>query len=261
MTIRYAVPQLTPDPGQGSGAARAGTPIRRRWLGPRYRTGAGADVLILQHQGTAPAGLLLDVLRSRHLTWRIIRVDRSELLPDPRSVAVAFVLGCDQSLHDPEHRWIAAEIDWLRGADHAGTGILGVGFGAQALAIALGGAVEPTERTKRGWLRVSTADPRRVAPGPWFSWDDTVLHIPPGAELLADNENGPQAYGMAHHLGVQFHPEVTPKIINDWVEQSSDPALDTQRILEATSREFEAAALAAHGLFTTFTSAAQRVLP
>jgi GMP synthase-like glutamine amidotransferase len=108
---------------------------------------------------------------------------------------------------------------------------------------------------------VSTADPQRIAAGPWFSWDDNMVRIPPGAELLAENENGPQAYGTAHHLGVQFHPEVTPGIIADWVQQDAKHALDTQQILEATSHEFATAAHAAHLLFTTFTSAAQRVHP
>lgn len=259
MTFRHAVPPFTPAPERPGSAPRAGTPIRRRWLGPRYRTSAGADVLILQHQDNAPAGLLLDVLRSRHLTWRTIRVDRGERLPDPGSVAVAFVLGSDQSAHETTRHWLTAEIAWLRSADQAGTGILGLGFGAQALAIALGGDIERAHRTKRGWLHVSSADPQRIAPGAWFCWDDNLLHIPPGAELLADNESGPQAFGTAHHLGVQFHPEVTPKIIADWVQQDAESALVAERILEATAREFKAAALAAQLLFTTFTSAAQRV--
>jgi GMP synthase (glutamine-hydrolysing) len=216
-------------------------------------------VLILQHQENAPPGLLLDVLRARGLTWRTVHLDRAEPLPDPGSVALAVVLGSDRSADETQHHWIAAELGWLRFAHEAGTAILGLGFGAQALAVALGGGVQRADRPAHGWKRVSTEAPQMIAPGPWFAWHDDVIRVPPGAEILAYDDNGPQAYRAANHLGVQFHPEVTPEIIAGWVYGESAPALDTQGVLEATSREFKTAAVAAHHLLATFAGSVRRL--
>jgi GMP synthase (glutamine-hydrolysing) len=245
-------------PASGGGRQTAGR-VRRRWLGPRRRAGAGAGVVILQHQDNAPPGLLLDVLIARGLARRTVRIDRNERLPDPSSIALAVVLGSDESADETRNGWIAAEIEWLRRADQAGTTILGLGFGAQALALALGGADAPAGRPARGWRRVSTTEPQTIAPGPWFAWHDDSICIPPGAQLLAHNDGGPQAYRAGNHLGIQFHPEVTPELIAERVYGQHRHALDTQGLLEATSREYRGAAVAAHQLFSTFADSVDRL--
>src|SRR5581483_7392197 len=65
-------------------------------------------------------------------------------LPDPGEFAHLVVLGAIWSVTDtrPERAWIATELAWLRDADRAGVPVLGICFGAQALAAALGGRVE-----------------------------------------------------------------------------------------------------------------------
>src|ERR1700722_3685155 len=145
MSRRDAIP---PFPPAGGGRQSTGR-VRRRWLGPRRRAGGGAGVVILQHQDNAPPGLLLDVLIARGLPRRTVRMDRGERLPDPSSIALAVVLGSDESADVTRNGRLAGEIEWLRRADQAGTTVLGLGFGAQALALALGGTVEPATRPAR----------------------------------------------------------------------------------------------------------------
>jgi GMP synthase (glutamine-hydrolysing) len=255
MSRRDALP---PFPPAGGGRQSTGR-VRRRWLGPRRRAGAGAGVVILQHQDSAPPGLLLDVLIARGLPRRTVRIDRAERLPDPSSIALAVVLGSDESADETHNEWLAAEIEWLRRADQAGTTILGLGFGAQALALALGGAVARAGRPARGWRRVSTTEPQTIAPGPWFAWHDDSICIPPGAQLLAHNDGGPQAFRAGNHLGIQFHPEVTPELIAERVYGQNSHPIDTQGLLEATSREYKGAAVAAHHLFSTFADSVDRL--
>jgi hypothetical protein len=168
MSTRDAAPLLPAARDAPRRGLQVGARIRRRWLDQRYGASASATVLILRHQDNAAPGPLLDVLTARGLAWRTARVDRAEPLPDPSSIAVAVVLGSDESADDTRHGGNAAEIDWLRSAGTAGTTILGLGFGAQALAVALGGGVERADRPVRGWRRVSTAEPQIIAPGPWF---------------------------------------------------------------------------------------------
>ncbi len=59
-------------------------------------------------------------------------------------------------------------------------------------------------------------------------------------------------FGAGRHLGVQFHPEVTPEIVGAWVGAERTESLDAQGILEQTSREFACASVAARRLLSTY---------
>src|SRR5271165_5533822 len=95
-----------------------------------------ASAVVLQHRDDAPGGLLTDALAGSGVRSTVVRVDRGEMLPDPGSFMLAVTLGCDSAVND-RAGWVPTEIDWLREADRAGTAVLGVGSGAQTLAVAL----------------------------------------------------------------------------------------------------------------------------
>jgi len=217
------------------------------------------NALILQHQDDAPPGLVLEVLEAHGLPSQTVRLDRGEALPDPSTVTIAVTLGSDASADDRGRAWVRTELEWIAGADRAGTAVLGLCFGAQALAAALGGGVERATAPERGWVRVRTAEPALVGHGPWLAWHDDVIDLPGSAQLLAQNDSGPQAFRLGRHLGVQFHPEVTPQIVRDWVDSSRDgDATDAQKLLADTAREFPHAADRARTLFTGFISSVRR---
>ena len=216
-----------------------------------------STALILQHQDDAPAGLAIDALKSRGMPHRVVRLDRDDALPDPDTVALAIVLGSEASANDG-HDWIARELAWLRAADRAQTPVLGVCFGAQSLALALGGGVGRARRPERGWVRITTAEPALIGPGPWLTWHDDEIILPTGAELLAHNDSGVQAFRVRGHLGVQFHPEVTPRIVAAWAHDSRDEEIDVPALLKETSRESGRAAADAGVLFTGFIDGARR---
>jgi GMP synthase-like glutamine amidotransferase len=79
-----------------------------------------------------------------------------------------------------------------------------------------------------------------------------VIRLPDKATVLAHDPVGPQVFGAGRHLGVQFHPEVTPEIVGDWVSAERAEILDAQGILEVTSREFAAASAASYRLLSTY---------
>jgi len=223
--------------------------------GPNAR---GPSAVVLQHRDDAPGGLLIDVLAASGLRSTIVRVDRGEPLPDPGSFTLAVTLGRDGSSDEPVGA-PTTELDWLRQADRAGTAVLGVGFGAQTLAVALGGGVDRAPRARYGWLWVSTSIPRWISSGPWLAWQEDVIRLPAGARLLAHDQVGPQAFIAGGHLGLQFHPEITPKILGGWIAAGRVSSLDSQGMLEVTSREYATASVAAERLLTTYIdSLAQR---
>ena len=97
--------------------------------------------------------------------------------------------------------------------------MLGLCFGGQMLARVLGGEVSRGDIAEIGWLPVRTTDPELVPQGPWFQWHFDTFTTPPGATLIAESDVAPQAFVWGRSLGLQFHPEVTPEIMHDWVRE------------------------------------------
>jgi hypothetical protein len=90
---------------------------------------------------------------------------------------------------------------------------------------------------------VRTRDPELVPEGPWFQWHFDTFASPPGATLVAESDAGAQAFVAGRSLGLQFHPEVTPEIMDNWVRtyrhELDDEGVDPDALLEETKRRAE----------------------
>ena len=121
--------------------------------------------------------------------------------------------------------------------------VLGICFGAQALAAALGGSVHRLAKPEIGWVTVETRDPDRLPAGPWMAWHEDGFTLPPLAYELPSNAFGVQAFCHCRHLAVQFHPEVTPAIVADWARRPRRPrARRASRARRSSRRRPHAAA-------------------
>ena len=136
--------------------------------------------------------------------------------PDPREVDVVVVLGAAESAYDDDVPWLAAELDLVAAAVRATTPVLGICFGAQVLARALGGEVGRASRSERGFVTLGSDDLELLEPGTWMEFHDDAFTLPPGALALARNDTGVQAFTLGPHLGVQFHPEIDPAVFAAW---------------------------------------------
>ncbi|MCC6627738.1 MAG: glutamine-hydrolyzing GMP synthase [Chloroflexi bacterium] len=102
--------------------------------------------------------------------------------------------------------------DWVLAA---GLPVLGICYGMQLLARALGGQVAPAERREYGPARIHITAPDPLFAGlvadqdVWMSHGDHIEAAPPGFQELARSHNGHLA-AMARDgiKAVQFHPEV-----------------------------------------------------
>jgi GMP synthase (glutamine-hydrolysing) len=222
--------------------------------------------LVLEHEPDAPAALLERWAGARGIPLEIVQAGAA----DPAAVEgrpFLVTLGSEASAYDDGVPWIATERSVLARALDAGVPVLGICFGAQHLARALGGEVGPAARSEVGWMEVETLAPGIVPAGPWLQWHHDAFTPPPGAELLARSPVCAQAFRLGPHLGVQFHPEVTPKVVRDWA--TSYPAsleragTTAAAVLEDTERLAAAAERAAFALFDAFvaSSADERRMP
>jgi GMP synthase-like glutamine amidotransferase len=185
--------------------------------------------LVIEHDPDVPAGLVDEWLADRAGEvdlWRIATDGRD---PDPVAYDLIVTLGSEAAAFDDTVPWIGREQRLLRDAVAADVPVLGICFGSQILARALGGRGLRAERAEIGWMAIESSDPSLVPAGPWLQWHRDTFTPPAGATVLANSPAGPQAYTIGRSLGVQFHPEVTPEIVADWVAGSRDE-LDRERV-------------------------------
>lgn len=97
----------------------------------------------------------------------------------------------------------------------SGLPILGICYGMQALAHALGGKVAASSEREYGFAQMETLQPNPLLPDGlqqvWMSHGDRIETLPPGFKPLAASPNSPVcAMGdlTRSYFGVQFHPEV-----------------------------------------------------
>jgi GMP synthase-like glutamine amidotransferase len=162
-------------------------------------------------------------------------------LPEPAGIDHIVVLGALNSVYEqgPARDWIADELAWLRRLDRAGVPVLGICFGAQALAAALGGQVEPAARKEIGWTVIDSLDHGLIPPGPWLEFHGDRSLPPAAARILASNEVGVQAFSLGRHLAVQFHPEVDGAQLELWLAaggraEAEREGVDPDRLLAET---------------------------
>jgi GMP synthase (glutamine-hydrolysing) len=208
--------------------------------------------LFISHEADVAPGYIGEAAQER--SFAVERLDIWEApLPDPASFDLIVPLGSAEAAYDVAVPWLAGELEFLRRATRAGVPMFGICFGAQVLARVLGGSVRLAAQPEVGWFTIDSDAEDDIPPGPWLEWHFDTLVPPDGAEVLARSPTGVQAYQYGRHLGVQFHPEVSPDILSDWIAGSTqrldDIGVDADAFVRETRRRAPQARAAAHRLF------------
>lgn len=181
----------------------------------------------------------------------VVNVQAGEPLPIREGFAGTLVTGSGAMVTD-RAEWSERSADWLRDAAHAGMPLLGICYGHQLLAHALGGEVadHPAGREMGtiGLALHETAahDPLFTGLPPVFPAQathlQTVLRPPVGATVLARSEHdachafrwGDRAWGL------QFHPEFSATHMRGYVRARSEALLREGRCPKTVAREVSA---------------------
>jgi len=176
-------------------------------------------------------------LGADHSRLQVIPAFSGALLPAPNTLQGVVISGAHAMVTDASP-WMIHLMKWLKELVTASVPVLGICFGHQILAQALGGVVDYHPRGRE----VGTVEVRLkadVCSDPLFAGmpdsfaaqvfhSQSVRRLPPGATVLAGNDFEPhQAVAYAQRAwGVQFHPEFDARIMRAYIAEEAGTLLD-----------------------------------
>lgn len=133
-------------------------------------------------------------------------------IPEIPDVDGAIITGSRASVYWDEP-WIEKTRQWTRDAIDAGLPVLGVCWGHQLIADALGGEVRDMGEYEIGYRSVTHDGHSALFEGidrtftAFQTHSDEVVSVPLDASVVAESDVSIQAYEGDGYWGVQFHPE------------------------------------------------------
>ena len=165
--------------------------------------------------------------------------------PDYKDFDVIVPMGSPWGVWEDDRigNWLLPELEYIKNAHNAGIPILGICFGGQLMARALGGSVAPGPKPEVGWHVIVSDNTEIVDRGPWFQchWDRWTL--PPKAKEIARSPLASQAFICGRTLALQFHPEIERDVLETWMKndelcaQIEGEGMSSSILLQQTSYE------------------------
>lgn len=191
------------------------------------------EVLVFQHDPFEDLGTFAEVLEKQGISCRVIHLFHGEApAEDWERIRALIILGGPMGVNDEEQfpflRW---EKRIIRAAVDEAVPLLGVCLGAQLIASSLGAAVYRGPVKEIGWNPISLTPHGQVDSllgylpenATVFQWHGDGFELPAGAIRLASSVNYEnQAFRMGRHIyALQFHLEVMPRMIEQWIDARS----------------------------------------
>jgi len=202
----------------------------------------------------------------RELDADLVEYDVTEReLPETFAFDACVVTGSRASVYWAEP-WIADLESWVRDAIEHDVAFLGVCFGHQLLAHALGGEVAAMDDYEIGYRTVEHDGKTPLLDGVddeftvFTTHSDSVVELPPGAKQFAENDYGVHGFRAGDVFSVQFHPEYDPETASEVTRGKADQLSEDriEQVLDGITADNYEAACEAKRLFDNFTDYVRR---
>lgn len=178
----------------------------------------------IRHEPFEGLAYIEDWIKANHHDLEYTLVFKNEAFPKTFEFDMLIIMGGTASVYDEsKFIWISEEKKFISEALRKKKKILGICFGAQILASALGCRVYPGANKEIGWFPVRFN--KKSLPGinflpeeiTSFHWHGDTFDIPPGAMHLASSDCTPnQGFIIGNQiLALQFHPEMNQDAIHN----------------------------------------------
>lgn len=187
-------------------------------------------VLVVQHDPHIHLGNLEPVLRGRGYDITVVDPTATDVSAiDAASPDVLVVLGGHEAAYElDKFPYLRDELRLIRSRIALRLPLLGICLGAQLMAGALGARNYRGQRPDYGYRKLKLTPAGESSPlshtrgVPMLEWHGDHFDLPEGATLLASSEAYPnEAFAIGDFaLAVQFHPEVTDAMHDDWTSDT-----------------------------------------
>lgn len=209
-------------------------------------------VLFIQHGDVDKPGLLAEVLVGAGVELEVLHAHRGEPVPERLGGYDGLALGGGEqsAWEDEKYPYLAGECRLVHAAAEAGKPVIGLCLGGQLMARACGAEVRRAAQKEIGFFPVTLADGAAADPVlghfpakfPATHWHGDIFDLPAGAERLASSAmTANQAFRFGRGFyGFQFHPEMTPALFRELVDDARDFFDGSGMDADALVRESEA---------------------
>ena len=212
-----------------------------------------SDFLVLQHIGCEDLGTIEQAMIHRGISYRYVRLFDGDPLPeDIKNYSGLIILGGPMNVYEEDvYPYLKGEDILIKEAIKRRIPVLGICLGGQLIAKATGAKVNKGAKKEIGWYdllltpggkadKVFKNSPERLTV---FQWHGDTFDIPSDATHLAGSVLFPnQAFRIGDNIyGLQFHLEVTQKMISRWINEYKDELssldyIDPEKIIKDTDK-------------------------
>lgn len=208
-------------------------------------------IAIIKHIECEGPGTLGEFFEKAGIKTKIVELGKGEPLPKADRCDAVISLGGPMNVYEEDkYPFLKDEDKFVKEIIIKGIPFLGICLGGQILAKALNARIKKAPHKEIGWYFVSLN--RKGYDDPLFKnlynelsvfqWHEDTFEIPEKGVLLAESkicENQAFRYGK-NAYGLQFHIEVTPLIIDKWINEYTEEGaagIDIFKISRNTHRE------------------------
>lgn len=210
------------------------------------------NVLIIKNIASEGPGTIEEHLLAEKLPYSIIDLKKGDDAPPISTFTHLVIMGGPMAVYEMEqYAFLKNEALLIERAFKANKHVLGVCLGAQMVAHALGARVYAGRQKEIGWYEVALTDEGMRDPcvshlacdgkksAQVFQWHGDTFDLPAGAVRLASSGLYPnQAFRYSDRVyALQFHIEVTPVIVLDWLK--NEKGIDLNKVSAGSARIYD----------------------